>query len=109
MSLINISESELYPTESFGPALEGTLIYNVQGQAEWRGAFITTNERLIMNVDMNGEEYKRVFSYKDIADIYTNAQGLFIEFPEGMGKLALVNVKEGDVDAFVNYVKDKIN
>ncbi|WP_040929612.1 hypothetical protein [Nosocomiicoccus massiliensis] len=108
MSLININESELYPTESFGPAVEGTLIYNVQGQAEWEGAFITTNERLIMNVNMNGEAYRRVFDYKNIKDVYKDEHGLFIEFPEGMGKIALVHTKTGNEETFVEYVKKKL-
>ena len=29
--------------------------YNVQGQTKFEGAFIATNEQLIMNVDMNGQ------------------------------------------------------
>lgn len=109
MSLINISSSELYPTESFGPAVEGTLIYKVGDQSEFKGAYITTNERIIMNVDMMGEDYRRVFAYTDIVDVYQNDKGLFIDFPEGMGRIAMVDIIEGDSDKFVSYIKDKIN
>ncbi|CAD2072419.1 hypothetical protein [Phocicoccus pinnipedialis] len=109
MSLNKISSSELYPTESFGPSVLGTLIYKVGDQTEFKGAYITTNERIIMNVDMMGEEYRRVFSYADIIDVYINDKGLFIEFPDGMGKIVMVNIEDGDTNAFVTYVKDKLN
>lgn len=109
MNLLNIDQSELYPTEKFGPAIQGTLLYKVGDQSEFDGAYITTNERMIMNVDMNGEEYKRVFSYQDIVGVYVEKEALFLEFPQGMGKIAMVNFAEGDLDAFVEYVSEKIN
>lgn len=36
-----------------GPSVLGIIEYKVQGENEFEGAFIATNERLIMNVDMN--------------------------------------------------------
>jgi hypothetical protein len=108
MELLNIDELELYPTEKVGPAIQGTLLYKVGEQAEFTGAYITTNERLIMNVDMNGEEYKRVFSYQDIVGVYVEKEAIFLEFPEGMGKIAMVNVTDGDQEQFVKYVSEKI-
>lgn len=109
MNLLNIEQSELYPTEKLGPAIQGTLLYKVGDQAEFDGAYITTNERMIMNVDMNGEEYKRVFSYQDIVGVYVEKEALFLEFPQGMGKIAMVNFTEGDLESFVEYVSEKIN
>ena len=108
MSLNKITSDELYPTESFGPSVLGTLIYKVGDQTEFKGAYITTNERIIMNVDMMGEDYRRVFAYTDIVDVYVNEKGLFIDFPDGMGKIAMVNIEDGDADEFVRYVKDKL-
>ncbi len=55
MDLTVIDENELYPTEKTGPAVQGTLLYKVGNQTEFEGAYITTTERMIMNVDMNGE------------------------------------------------------
>ncbi len=44
----------------------GIIEYQVQGANEFEGAFIATNERLIMNVDMNGQFYYRSISYNEI-------------------------------------------
>ncbi|MFD2830899.1 hypothetical protein [Corticicoccus populi] len=109
MSLLNIEQSELYPTEKLGPGVEGTLLYKVGEQTEFPGAYITTNERMIMSVDMNGEAYKRVFSYQDIIKVYVEKEALFLEFPEGMGRIAMVNITDGDEAEFVDYVTKKIN
>lgn len=107
MSLIDIDESELYPTEKIGPAVEGTIIYKVREQTHFKGAYITTNERMIMSVDMNGEPYRRVFSYQDIVQAFVEDGTLYIEFPEGMGKVAMIDVVEGDLQEFADYVNDK--
>lgn len=107
MSLINLTEADLYPTEKFGPSLEGTLLYKVRDQAHFPGAYMTTNERLFMNVDMNGEPYTRVFTYTDIVRAFVEDDVLFIEFPEGMGKIAMVDIVSGNADEFAAYVNDK--
>lgn len=107
MSLINLTEADLYPTEKFGPSLEGTLLYKVRDQSYFPGAYMTTNERLFMNVDMNGEAYTRVFSYADIVNATIEEKALFIEFPEGMGKIAMVDIVSGDIEEFAKYVNEK--
>ena len=107
VDLINLTEADLYPTEKFGPSLEGTLLYKVRDQSHFPGAYMTTNERLFMNVDMNGEAYTRVFAYQDIVRAYVEDEVLFIEFPEGMGKIAMVETVSGDIEAFADYVNDK--
>lgn len=109
MDLTVIEENELYPTEKIGPALQGTLLYKVGGQTEFEGAYITTSERLIMSVDMNGELYKRVFSYQDIVKVFIEKDALFLEFPEGMGKMAMVNITKGDEEEFLEFVNKKLN
>lgn len=108
MDLTAIDQNELYPTEKLGPALQGTLLYKVGEQTEFEGAYVTTSERLIMSVDMNGEPYKRVFSYQDVVRVFVEKDALFLEFPEGMGKMAMVNITKGDKDEFVEYVNEKL-
>lgn len=108
MDLINLTESDLYPTEKFGPSIVGTLLYKVRDQNYFPGAYMTTNERMFMNVDMNGEAYTRVFSYQDIVKAYLEDNNLIIEFPEGMGQIAMVDITSGDGEEFVNYLNDKI-
>lgn len=107
MSLINLTQADLYPTEKFGPSLEGTLLYKVREQSYFPGAYMTTNERLFMNVDMNGEAYTRVFAYTDIVQATIEDNVLFIEFPEGMGKIAMVDVTSGSIEEFAEYVNEK--
>ncbi|MCH1594281.1 hypothetical protein MKK34_10300, partial [Staphylococcus epidermidis] len=51
MILDNVNPDDLFPTEKKGPSVLGMIEYNVQGQTKFEGAFIATNERLIMNVD----------------------------------------------------------
>lgn len=108
LDLTVIDEYELYPTEKTGPAVQGTLLYKVGNQTEFEGAYITTTERMIMNVDMNGESYKRVFSYQDIVRAYIEKEALFLEFPEGMGKIAMVNVTKGNGEEFIEFVSSKL-
>ncbi|HCT9707047.1 TPA: hypothetical protein O0363_002796, partial [Staphylococcus aureus] len=57
MILDNVNPNDLFPTEKKGPSVLGIIEYQVQGENEFEGAFIATNERLIMNVDMNGQFY----------------------------------------------------
>lgn len=108
MKLNEIDENELYPTEKIGPSVLGTIIYKVGEQSQFKGAYITTNERVIMSVDMNGEPYKRVFSYQDIKAVTIEDKGaLFIEFlPQG--KVAMIDIEEGDKEAFKDYVNNLV-
>ncbi|MBO1218395.1 hypothetical protein [Mammaliicoccus sciuri] len=107
MKLNEIDENELYPTEKVGPSVLGTIIYKVGEQSQFKGAYITTNERVIMSVDMNGEPYKRVFSYQDIKAVTIEDKGvLFIEFPKG--KVAMIDIEEGDKEAFKDYVNNLV-
>ena len=50
-------------------AISSRYIYSVQGQNEFEGAFIATNERLIMNVDMNGQFYYRNIRYDEVNQV----------------------------------------
>ena len=107
MKLNEIDVNELYPTEKLGPSVLGTIIYKVGEQSQFKCAYITTNERVIMSVDMNGEPYRRVFSYQDIKAVTIEDKGvLFIEFPER--KVAMIDIEEGDVEAFKDYVNERV-
>lgn len=57
--------------------------YNVQGQTKFEGAFIATNERLIMNVDMNGQFYYRNIRYDEINQIHCDGSDIIFEFNIG--------------------------
>ena len=80
MILDNVNPNDLFPTEKKGPSVLGIMDYLVQGQSQFEGAFIATSERLIMNVDMNGQFYYRNIGYDEV----------------------------NEVQAFVDFVKDKI-
>lgn len=109
MELLNLTEADLYPTEKFGPSLTGTLLYKVRDQNYFQGAYMTTNERMIMNVDMNGEAYTRVFAYTDIIKASVENDALIIEFPDGMGKIAMVDITSGDANEFAQFVNDQLS
>ena len=51
-----------------------------QGQTKFEGAFIATNERLIMNVDMNGQFYYRNIRYDEINQIHFDGSDIIFEF-----------------------------
>src|SRR5699024_7826057 len=99
VDLINLTEADLYPTEKFGPSLEGTLLYKVRDQSHFPGAYMTTNERLFMNVDMNGEAYMIVFGSQDNVRAYGEYEVLYIGFPERMVKICMVESISSKIEA----------
>ena len=98
MILDNINPNDLFPTETKGPSVLGIIEYHVQGQSEFEGAFIATSERLIMNVDMNGQFYYRNINMTDDG----------ISFTFNIGKVPMTKIKNGDIQRFVDYVSNKI-
>ena len=80
MILDNVNPDDLFPTEKKGPSVLGIIEYNVQGQSEFEGAFIATNERLIMNVDMNGQFYYRNIGYDEVNDIEYDGETIIFNF-----------------------------
>mgnify|MGYP002656293945 FL=1 len=107
MILDNVNPNDLFPTEKKGPSVLGTIEYSVQGSTEFEGAFIATNERIILNVDMNGEFYYRSIGYDEVEKI-TYEDGR-IHFTFNIGPMPMKNIQKGDAEAFVQFVKDKIN
>ncbi len=107
VDILNITESDLYPTERFGPKLVGTMLYKLGETSAFRTAYISTNERLIMNADMNGELYTRVFSYADIEAVTFERDGVIITFKNGM-KFPMVEIVDGNTDEFLEFVKGQL-
>ncbi|MGV3244628.1 PH domain-containing protein [Staphylococcus sp. 11261D007BR] len=106
MILDRVNPEDLFPTEKEGPSVLGTIEYEVQGQNEFEGAYVATNERLIMNVDMNGQFYYRNIPYNEISSIEFEDDQLIMGFE--VGKVAMKSIQKGDIDRFIDYVKEKI-
>ncbi len=70
----------------------GIIEYQVQGENEFEGAFIATNERLIMNVDMNGQFYYRSISYNEIEKIDYDGQTIMFKFILAMSQCMILKV-----------------
>ena len=107
MILDNVNPNDLFPTEKKGPTVLGTIEYSVQGSTEFEGAFIATNERIILNVDVNGEFYYRSIAYNEVEKI--EYDGEKINFTFNIGPMPMKNIQKGDVATFVQYVSDKID
>ena len=106
MILDNVNPEDLFPTEKKGPSVLGQIEYNVQGQNEFEGAFIATSERLIMNVDMNGQFYYRSIEYNEIEKVEIEDQKIIFQF--NIGEVPMREIKKGDIESFVQYVKERI-
>ena len=106
MILDNVNPDDLFPTESKGPSVLGMIEYNVQGQSEFEGAFIATSERLIMNVDMNGQFYYRNIPYNEIEAIEFDGKDLVFTF--NIGKVPMKQIKTKEIQPFGDYVNAKI-
>ncbi|UMT80327.1 PH domain-containing protein [Staphylococcus roterodami] len=103
MILDNVNPNDLFPTEKKGPSVLGIIEYQVHGNNEFEGAFIATNERLIMNVDMNGQFYYRSISYNEVETI--DYDGETVTFKFNIGKVPMYDIKSDNVESFVEYVK----
>lgn len=106
MILDNVNPNDLFPTEKKGPSVLGIMDYLVQGQSQFEGAFIATSERLIMNVDMNGQFYYRNIGYDEVNEIEYEGETIIFNF--NIGKIPMHDFKSNEVQAFVDFVKDKI-
>lgn len=107
VDILNITESDLYPTERFGPKLVGTMLYKLGETSAFKTAYISTNERLIMNADMNGELYTRVFSYTDIEAATSEQEGVVLSFKNGM-KIPMVEIVDGEPDTFIAFINEQL-
>ncbi|HLR20338.1 MAG TPA: PH domain-containing protein [Staphylococcus sp.] len=108
MILDNVNPDDLFPTEKKGPSVLGKMEYPVQGEVKvYEAAYIATNERLILNVDMDGQFYYRNIRYDEIEDIELKEDALTMRF--SIGTFALTDLNKEDAAAFVAYVEPKQN
>lgn len=101
-----ITTSELFPTEQLGPEIYGTVHFQVGETSEFSGAYITTNERLFMNVDMGEKVYERVVGYNEMNDASITDEGVLLDFH--MGGIPMTNITKGDAQEFVDFVNQQI-
>lgn len=60
-----------------------------------------------MNVDMNGEFYYRSIAYNEVEKIEYDGENIHFTF--NIGPMPMKQIQKGDVEAFVQYVSDKID
>lgn len=101
-----ITESELFPTEQLGPELYGTVHFQVGEVSEFEGAYITTNERLFMNVDMGEKVYERVVGYNEMNKASIIDDGVELDFH--MGGIPMTGITKGNTQQFVDFVNQQI-
>ncbi len=106
MILDNVNPNDLFPTEKKGPSVLGIMDYEVRGQSQFEGAFIATSERIIMNVDMNGQFYYRSIGYDEVNDIQYDGKTITFDF--NIGKIPMHDFKSKNVQSFVDFVKEKL-
>ncbi|MBH9581695.1 hypothetical protein DOS70_03495 [Staphylococcus felis] len=106
MILDKVNPDDLFPTEKQGPSVLGIIEYEVQGQSEFKGAYVATNERLIMNVDMNGQFYYRNIPYNEISHIKYEDNQILMGFE--VGQVAMKEIEKGDIASFISYVEAQI-
>ena len=106
MILDNVNPDDLYPTETKGPAVLGEMPYTIQGTEHiYQGAYIATNERLILNVDMDGQFYYRNIRYDEIKDVQLDNDTLTMRF--SIGTFPITNLNNNDAEQFINYIETK--
>lgn len=106
MILDNINPEDLFPTEKQGPSVLGNMEYPVQGEIKvYEAAYVATNERLILNVDMDGQFYYRNIRYDEIENIELDDNVLTMRF--SIGTFSLTDLNKEDAENSVAYVEPK--
>lgn len=106
MILDNVNPEDLFPTEKKGPAILGKMEYPINGNVKtYDAAYIATNERLILNVDMDGQFYYRNIRYDEIEDIKLEKDTLIMHF--SIGTFPIKNLSKNDAKVFIEYVERK--
>nr|WP_013012284.1 PH domain-containing protein [Staphylococcus simulans]ADD24891.1 conserved hypothetical protein [Staphylococcus simulans bv. staphylolyticus] len=84
MILDKVNPDDLFPTERVEYTVKGKMAYPINGEVKmFEAAYIATNERLILNVDMSGEFYYRNIPYDDVKDMTLSKEVLDITFEVG--------------------------
>lgn len=106
MILDNVNPEDLFPTEKKGPAILGKMEYPLNGDVRtYDAAYIATNERLILNVDMDGQFYYRNIRYDEIEDVQLDNHTLTMSF--SIGTFPITNLNKNDAEQFISYIETK--
>ena len=81
--------------------------YEVRGQSQFEGAFIATSERIIMNVDMNGQFYYRSIGYDEANDIQYDGKTITFDF--NIGKIPMHDFKSKMYKVLLILLKKNYN
>lgn len=107
MILDRINLDDLFPTEHIETSVLGIMPYQMKDMTKrFEAAYVATNERLILNVDMDGQFYYRNIQFSEIKGIKTIDNALEITFDYGVFTL-----EESDADkvkAMSEYLHSKI-
>lgn len=107
MILDKVNPNDLFPTESQQTSVLGKMGYPMNGEIKiFEAAYIATNERLILNVDMAGEFYYRNIAYNEIKAIELTEDTLSLIFE--IGTFKLTDFKQDEAENFKAYVTSQI-
>ncbi|AVO00970.1 MULTISPECIES: hypothetical protein [Staphylococcus] len=107
MILDKVNPNDLFPTESQQTSVLGKMGYPMNGEIKiFEAAYIATNERLILNVDMAGEFYYRNIAYNEIKAIELTEDTLSLTFE--IGTFKLTGFKQDEAENFKAYVTSQI-
>lgn len=107
MILDKINPDDLFPTERVETSVLGKMPYTVKDMTKiYDAAYVATNERLILNVDMDGQFYYRNIQFNEIKEIKSDEHELKITFDYGVFTLKECNADE--VKAMSDYLHAKM-
>lgn len=107
MIIDKVNPNDLFPTESQQTSVLGKMGYPMNGEIKiFEAAYIATNERLILNVDMAGEFYYRNIAYNEIKAIELTEDTLSLTFE--IGTFKLTDFKQDEAESFKAYVTSQI-
>ncbi|ARJ50785.1 hypothetical protein [Staphylococcus lutrae] len=107
MILDRVNPDDLFPTEHVETSVKGIMPYQMKDETKrFEAAYVVTNERLILNVDMDGQFYYRNIQFSEIKDIQAEGQTLTITFDYGVFTLEESNPEQ--VKAVSAYLQSKL-
>ncbi|PCF52812.1 hypothetical protein [Staphylococcus delphini] len=107
MILDRINPDDLFPTEYIETSVLGIMPYQMKDVTKrFEAAYVATNERLILNVDMDGQFYYRNIQFSEIKAIKTTDHALEITFDYGV--FTLEESEADKVKAMSEYLHSKI-
>lgn len=108
MILDKVNPDDLFPTESIQATVLGKMGYPMNGEIKiFDAAYIATNERIILNVDMAGEFYYRNIGYNEIKATSLSTGKLEMTFD--IGTFSLTDYKVEEAEKFKDYVDYILN